>query len=89
MLPVTLRNLEPEVKARMKKVDQEEGIIGKVTGKILNIPPEKGDHVQAWLRKVASASRESSVLSREKGTEGFQSSQTREALVLLRLLVFP
>ncbi len=37
MLPVTLRSLEPEVKARMKKVDQEEGIVGKVTGKILNV----------------------------------------------------
>jgi uncharacterized protein YfaS (alpha-2-macroglobulin family) len=72
MLPIALRNLEPEVKARMKKVDQEEGIIGKVTGKILNLPPDKAADLQVWLRKVASASRESSVLSREKGVKDFK-----------------
>lgn len=71
-LPVTLRNLEPEVKARMKKVGQKEGIIGAVTGKILNVPPEKADNVQAWLRKVASASRESSVLNQERGVKDFK-----------------
>ncbi len=72
ILPVTLRNLEPEVKARMKKIDQEEGIIGKVTGKILNIQPEKGYNVQTWLRKVASASRESSIFGQEKGLREFK-----------------
>ncbi|HJX59806.1 MAG TPA: alpha-2-macroglobulin, partial [Thermodesulfobacteriota bacterium] len=72
ILPVTLRNLEPEVKARMRKVDQEEGIIGKVTGKILNIQPRKGDHVQTWLRKAASASRESSIFAQEKGVREFK-----------------
>ena len=72
MLPVTLRNLEPEVKARVMKVDKEEETLGKVTGKILNVPPEKGSDVQAWLRKVASARRESSMLSSEKGAKDFK-----------------
>jgi hypothetical protein len=72
MLPVALRNLEPEVKARMKKVDQEEGIIGRVTGKILNLPPDKATNLQVWLRKVASASRENSLLSQEKGVKDFK-----------------
>ncbi len=72
MLPVTLRNLEPEVKAKMMKVEKEEQTPGKVTGKILNIPPEKGGDAQAWLRKVASASRESSMLMGEKGARDFK-----------------
>lgn len=72
MLPVALRNLEPEVKARMKKVDQEEGIIGKVTGKILNVASDKAANLQVWLRKVASASREKSVLSWEWGVKDFK-----------------
>ena len=72
ILPVALRNLEPEVKARMKKVDQEEGIIGKVTGKILNVPSEKTADLQVLLRRVASATRETSVLGREKGVKDFK-----------------
>jgi len=72
MLPVTLRNLEPEVKARVMKVDKEEESLGKVIGKILNVPPEKGGEVQAWLRKVASASREDSILNHEKRAKGFK-----------------
>ena len=65
-LPVTLRNIEPQVKGKVLKVDKEEGIAGKVTGKILNLSPEKGGQVQAWLRKVAAASREKSILNQEK-----------------------
>jgi hypothetical protein len=72
VLPVTLRNLGPEVKARMKKVGQEEGIAGRVIGKIFSIPPQKGDEVQVWLRKVASASRESSVFGGERGVKDFK-----------------
>ena len=34
VLPVTLRNLEPEVKAKVLKIGQEGGILGKVTGKV-------------------------------------------------------
>jgi hypothetical protein len=57
VLPVTLRNLEPEVKAKMLKIGEEEGFLGKVMGRVLNVQPEKGESIQAWLRKVASASR--------------------------------
>ena len=72
VLPVTLRNLEPEVKAKMLKIDQEEGILGKVVGKVLNVQPEKGESIQNWLRKVASASRENSLLGSEKGAKDFK-----------------
>ncbi|HYB21984.1 MAG TPA: MG2 domain-containing protein, partial [Thermodesulfobacteriota bacterium] len=71
-LPVTLRNLEPRVKARMIKADKEEGIVGRVMGKIFNIPPGKGGEVQGWLRRVASASRERSLLAQEPGVTEFQ-----------------
>jgi uncharacterized protein YfaS (alpha-2-macroglobulin family) len=72
ILPVTLRNLEPEVKARMLKVGKEQGLIEMVTGKILNIAPEQGANVQGWLRRVAAATRESSILSSEKGANAFK-----------------
>ena len=72
VLPVTLRNLEPEVKAKMLKVGEEEGVLGKVMGKVLTVQPEKGESIQAWLRKVASASRGSSLLGSEKGAKEFK-----------------
>jgi len=72
VLPVTLRNLEPEVKAKMLKIGEEEGILGKVMGKILNVQPEKGESLQSWLRKVASASRDRSIFSDEKGVKDFK-----------------
>ncbi len=72
ILPVTLRNLEPEIKARMLKVQKEHGLLEKVTGKIMNVAPERGDNVQGWLRRVASASREGSLLAQEKGARDFK-----------------
>jgi uncharacterized protein YfaS (alpha-2-macroglobulin family) len=72
MLPVTLRNLEPEVKAKMKRVDRGEGVAGRVTGRVMNVQPEKIENVQAWLRRVASASRERSIFGSVKGTTDFK-----------------
>jgi len=71
-LPVTLRNLEPQVKGRMVKVDGEQGIFGRVLGKILSLPPDQKAEVQSWLRKVAAASREKSILSDEPTANPFQ-----------------
>jgi uncharacterized protein YfaS (alpha-2-macroglobulin family) len=71
-LPVTLRNLEPRVQARMIKVDPEEGVWGRMMGKILNLPPEKKAEIQDWLRKVASASRDKSILAGEEGVRSFE-----------------
>ena len=72
VLPVTLRDLEPEVKATMLKIGEEKGIVGKVLGKVLNVQPEKGESIQGWLRKVASASREKSIFSDGKGVKDFK-----------------
>jgi uncharacterized protein YfaS (alpha-2-macroglobulin family) len=71
-LPVTLRNLEPRVMGRMAKVVEEPGIFGRVMGKIFSLPPDKKVEVQAWLRKVAAASRERSILSDETAAHPFQ-----------------
>jgi uncharacterized protein YfaS (alpha-2-macroglobulin family) len=77
VLPVTLRNLEPRVQARMIKVDREEGILGRIMGKIMSLPPEKKGEVQGWLRKVASASREKSILAGEEGVRDFEIPKPR------------
>jgi uncharacterized protein YfaS (alpha-2-macroglobulin family) len=42
-----------------------------VVGKILNLTPERVDDVQAWLRRVASASRERSIFSQDKEANSF------------------
>jgi uncharacterized protein YfaS (alpha-2-macroglobulin family) len=70
VLPVTLRNLEPQVKARMLQADGEGGpAAGAVTGKLLALSPEQIRDVQGWLRRVAAASREKSILSGEPSVQ--------------------
>ncbi|MCX5905902.1 MAG: MG2 domain-containing protein, partial [Deltaproteobacteria bacterium] len=71
VLPVTVRNLEPSIKAKMVKLGPEEDLGAKLTGKILNVPPQKGDEIQGWLRRVASASRETSLFGPEQAVQGF------------------
>ncbi|HVO23062.1 MAG TPA: alpha-2-macroglobulin, partial [Candidatus Margulisiibacteriota bacterium] len=56
VLPVTLRNLEPEVA----------GNIGTVTGTLTRIPPERFDEIMPWLRKVNLARRMASVFRADK-----------------------
>ncbi len=71
ILPVTLRNVEAELKTRVMKVDKEEGLFGKVMGRVLSVPPENIDQLQLWLRKVASATRERSILTGEARARNF------------------
>ncbi len=72
ILPVTLRNVEPELKTRVMKVDKGEGVVGKVMGRVLSVTPDKIDELQPWLRKVASATRERSILSDEGRAKDFK-----------------
>lgn len=69
-LPVTLRNLEPQVKARLLRVDKQSptGVTGtlqdlleRVKGKIFRVSPEQSKELLPWLRRVASARRDFSV----------------------------
>ena len=72
VLPVTLRNLEPQVQARMLKASSEKGLLDAVAGKILTVSPGEAGDVQAWLRRVAAATRGRSLLKNEKGTKAFK-----------------
>ncbi|HUN53920.1 MAG TPA: MG2 domain-containing protein [Smithella sp.] len=60
-LPVTLRNLEPLIKAKYQRIDQKQNAAEQISGKILNARQDRAEHLQEWLRKVARASREESV----------------------------
>jgi uncharacterized protein YfaS (alpha-2-macroglobulin family) len=65
-LPVTLRNVEPDLQARLVRVDRkagsgETGLLGWIKGTIFRIPPEHSDEMLPWLQKVAIAGRDSSV----------------------------
>ncbi|RMF92974.1 MAG: alpha-2-macroglobulin, partial [Nitrospinota bacterium] len=50
VLPVTLRNLEPELKMRMLRVESAEA--ETIPGKLLSLPVEKADEIRAWLGKI-------------------------------------
>jgi len=72
LLPVTLRNLEPSVKARMKKVQGNKRSGEKVKGRLLNVSPSEVDQLQPALKKTAAARRGHSMLAKEKGVREFQ-----------------
>ena len=56
LLPVTLRNLEPEVTTRMLGIDAgEEGSYKAVTGRMLAVSPDKTDAIIGWIRRVQGA----------------------------------
>jgi alpha-2-macroglobulin len=64
VLPVTVRNLEPALQARLLRVDQKPGSGGFadwVKGKVFRIPPELSEEILPWLRKVKMADRARSV----------------------------
>lgn len=70
-LPVTLRNVEPLIATKSKRIDQEQGVSGEVKGKVLNARVDRADKLQGWLRKVAWAEREESVFGDEKNAKKF------------------
>ena len=56
-LPVTLRNLEPEIQAKLLPVATD----NRTTGKITRIAPAQSAQLLPWLRRVAMAKRHTSV----------------------------
>lgn len=71
-LPVTIRNLEPQVRARLLRADREapEGIgdrardlFGRLTGRVYRLDPGKAGEIQGWLRRLAAANRRISIFA--------------------------
>ena len=65
LLPVTLRNVEPEISARMLEVEGGEGMVeppvektralpvrGEIEGRVLTVPPDKVDQMLHWIGVV-------------------------------------
>jgi uncharacterized protein YfaS (alpha-2-macroglobulin family) len=72
LLPVTLRNVEPELKAKSSKLREEAGMMARIIARIRNVPAQRPANLQAALRRAASASRESSMLAGERDTQEFK-----------------
>ncbi len=66
-LPVTLRNIEPEIAARSFQVEggdenfdplpprpSEEDLDADLKGKVLKVPPDKASQMLAWIRKASN-----------------------------------
>jgi hypothetical protein len=80
MLPLTLRNIEPEVKAKMLEIEEKKsGIIEKaktwilesLKGRLFKVEVGSDDKIIEWLQKVAGAKREDSVFKGKKDTKDF------------------
>ncbi|HNI90860.1 MAG TPA: MG2 domain-containing protein, partial [Leptospiraceae bacterium] len=69
LLPVTLRNLEKDVKAKVLKMTGEGGnFFSNLFGKKIKITP---DNILIWLKKVSKAEREKSIFAGEVNTNSF------------------
>lgn len=73
-LPVTIRKLEPRTGARMMTV--AEAATGRVNGRILSLGPGRGGEIQAWLRRVKAARRDTSLLAGEPAAADFKLPQS-------------
>jgi hypothetical protein len=72
LLPVTLRNIEPQLKIKSQKIDSDEGVVGKVVGKIMNVKADHGKDLQEWLRRVAISPRGKSIFGSSGKAKTFQ-----------------
>jgi uncharacterized protein YfaS (alpha-2-macroglobulin family) len=78
-LPVTLRNLEPRVKAKMVDLDEskpgdvEKGqeMVAGLKGRLHKISLGREEKVIEWLKRVASAEREHPLLKKEQDVREF------------------
>ena len=79
-LPVTLRNLEAQVKTQMLEVDEKEkgeNLSAGLQGRLREIPTDQEEKIVEWLRKIARAQHNpwppgrTSLLSSASGTKTF------------------
>ena len=78
-LPVTLRNLEPDVPGHRQRVtaERESGLgalldrlRARVTGSVARIPPDHPEYILPWLRRVGAAKRTASVFDQPEPAAG-------------------
>ncbi len=71
-LPVTVRNLEPQVRTRVLRADRQapaglgdkaKDLFGRLTGRVYRIEPGKVGEIQGLLRRLATASRRTSIFA--------------------------
>ncbi|HMK49529.1 MAG TPA: MG2 domain-containing protein, partial [Thermodesulfovibrionales bacterium] len=62
VLPVTVRNLEPAVKSKVLKVEDPKEYVEGLKGKMHREQPGAEEEIIGWLRKLAAAEREDSIL---------------------------
>jgi uncharacterized protein YfaS (alpha-2-macroglobulin family) len=76
-LPVTVRNLEPEVAARLLGVPASpDGFLEWVQGRLFRAPVDRAGDVLPWLQRLAAADRERSVFGPPAPPDG--PGRTRE-----------
>ncbi len=70
VLPVTLRNLEPEIQGHRQRVTDEQDtslsaslkrLADRLRGRVARIPPDHPEYILPWLRRVGAAVRTTSV----------------------------
>jgi uncharacterized protein YfaS (alpha-2-macroglobulin family) len=66
VLPVTVRRIEPEIRARLARVDESGArgmrrVLERVKATVFRIPPGYSGEIQPWLRRVVAAERHTSV----------------------------
>ncbi len=79
-LPLTLRNIEPELKAKMLEIEEKKGgiieraktwILENLKGRVFKVEAGSDDKIIGWLQKVAVVKREDSVFKGKKETKDF------------------
>jgi alpha-2-macroglobulin len=93
-LPVTLRNVEPEISAKMLQVPggeenfdplparpASEDLDSNLTGKVLRVPSDKADQMLAWIRKASDRSWE----DRDKSIFGPVTSPKAQSFTIPKL----
>ena len=94
LLPVTLRNVEPEVSARMLEVEGGEGMVdppvekpgvppvrGEIEGRVLKVPSDKVGQMLRWIGTVERRSWE----DRDKSVFGSVTAQRTQAFSIPKL----
>lgn len=74
-LPLTLRNIEPEIKTRMLKIGEEKlkekNEKGEVSAKVYKVSSDSESKIIDWLKKVEAASRRKPILKALSDTKQF------------------